>query len=57
MFRNNTRSEDCGTSSFSDKLKVYLPPLHMKLAFTKIFVKSTDKEHEDVAYLRKKLPK
>jgi hypothetical protein len=32
-----------------NKLKVYLPPLHMKLAFIEIFVKSTDKEREDLA--------
>jgi hypothetical protein len=40
-----------------NKFKVYVPPLHMMLAFIKIFVKLTDKEREDFTYLRKKLPK
>jgi hypothetical protein len=40
-----------------DKSKIYLPPLHIKLALIKIFVKVMDKESKGFAYLRKKLPK
>jgi hypothetical protein len=40
-----------------DKSKIYLPPLHNKLALIKIFVKAMDKESEGFAYLRQKFPK
>jgi hypothetical protein len=40
-----------------DKSKIYLPPLHIKLALIKIFVKVMDKESKGFTYLRKKLPK
>jgi hypothetical protein len=65
-FRNNTGSEECSTSGFSEVKKkykkiylvnIYLPSLHIKLAFIKIFVKSMDKACEEFADLRRKIPK
>jgi hypothetical protein len=40
-----------------DKLKIYLPPLHIKLGLIKIFVKAMDEESKEFAYLRQKFPK
>jgi hypothetical protein len=40
-----------------DKSNIHLPPLHIKLALIKIFVKAIDKESEGFTYLREKLPK
>jgi hypothetical protein len=39
------------------KSKIYLPPLYIKLAFIKIFVKALDKEREGIPYLRQIFPK
>jgi len=36
---------------------VYLPPLHIKLSLTKIFVQAVDKESEGFGYARQKFPK
>jgi len=39
-----------------DKLKIYLPPLHLKLGLIKIFVKVMNKEGEGFDCLRQKFP-
>jgi hypothetical protein len=36
---------------------IYLPPLHIKLGLTKIFVKALTKEGETFTYFRKKFPR
>ena len=36
---------------------VYLPPIHIKVRFTKIFVKSRDREGQAFAFLSNKFPK
>jgi hypothetical protein len=35
-----------------DKPKVYVPPLHIKPGFIKVFVKAVDKESGKFGYLR-----
>jgi hypothetical protein len=40
-----------------DKSEICLPPLHIKLALIKIYVKATYKEREGGAYLRQAFPK
>jgi hypothetical protein len=44
-------------SALRDKSKIYLPPLHIKLALTKISVKVMRKESKEFPYLRHKFPK
>ena len=39
-----------------DKMKICLPPLHLKLVLIKIFVKVLNKEREGFDYLRQKFP-
>jgi hypothetical protein len=39
------------------KSKIYLPPLHIKLGFIKLFVKAVSKESDRFGYLKQKCPK
>jgi hypothetical protein len=39
-----------------DKMKIYLPPVHLKLGLIKIFVKVINKEGEGFDFLRKTFP-
>jgi hypothetical protein len=38
-------------------MKIYLPPLHIKLGLIKILVKTINKEGEGLIYLRQKFPR
>jgi hypothetical protein len=40
--------------ALGDKLKIYLPPLHIKLGLINIFVKDVRKESKGSGYLRPK---
>jgi hypothetical protein len=44
------------TDNVPARKNVFLPPLHIKLGLTKIFVKAMDKEGEGFAYLKQKFP-
>jgi hypothetical protein len=56
-FRNNTRSEKCGTSALGDKSKINLSTLHIKLGLIEISVKAMEKYSKGFAYLRQTFPK
>jgi len=56
-FRNNTRSEKCGTSVLGDKSKINLSSLHIKLGLIEISVKAVEKYSKGFPYLRQKFPK
>ena len=49
-------SEECNTSSFSQRDNKYLPQLHIKLGLIKIFVKAMNKEGERFELLGQKFP-
>jgi hypothetical protein len=57
LFRNNIRSEECGTSCFNIQVKIYFPSLHIKLGVTNISAKAIHKESKEFAYLRQNFPK
>jgi len=42
-FRNNIRSEKCGTSALGDKSKINLSPLLIKFSLIEISVKAMEK--------------
>jgi len=42
--RNNTMSEECGTSCLGDKSQIYLLPFHIKIVLVKIYMKKRIKK-------------
>jgi hypothetical protein len=49
-------SQNLAHPALRDKLKLYLPPLHIKLGLINIFVKDICKESKGSGYLRQKFP-
>jgi hypothetical protein len=52
-----TPGQNMAHPALGDKLKIYLPPQHIKLGLINIFVKDMCKESKGSGYLRQTFPK
>jgi hypothetical protein len=55
-FRRNSGPEHVSHPALRDKLKIYLPPLHIKLGLIKLNVNEMNIERYGFSYLRQKFP-